>query len=111
MQVLGSDLIAFMNADWPENYYLDDGDLTVVDDKIIDDNNESLVLPLTEKYDLDRFGFLASTNFSEDVPTLTTFFRRWQKEQTTRSLVISFDKDREPEIREALRGLNVKVLR
>lgn len=98
-KALGSDIVAFFNSDWKEDWYVEDGPLDVVGDKIIreSDSDSALSLPLTEKYDLNDFGALCS--FGSEPPTLSSFFNRWRKEQTTTTLIVEVDKTEEESVR------------
>lgn len=98
MKALGADIVRFFNSVWPEDYYVDESVMSVVDEEILtDEGNRSL--PVTEMYDLNDFGYLCGAG---DLP-LTTFYSRWKKSQSTVMLLVQVPKEKEQEIREMLK--------
>jgi hypothetical protein len=47
----------------------------------------------------------------KDDPSLETFFKQWKKLSATQTLIIQFDKNRVEEITQALKALNVKIIK
>lgn len=105
-KAIGSDIVAFFASEWPEDWYVDDGTLTAFDGDIVENENEKVHLPLSDKYDLSDFGFLCGAGSL----SLSAFFNRWKKEQTMETRVVEFPKDRAGFVLANLATLGVKVL-
>lgn len=109
MKILGADIAAFFESEWPEDYYVDDSNKTVINGKIFadDDTSESNPLLLDEKYELRDFGELCF--YSETGPTLASFYGKWKKAQTTVTMIVKAPKEKEQDIREFLNTVGAKV--
>lgn len=92
MKAVGTDIVAFMESDWPEGWYIDDGTLTCYSGKIANNDDIEIGLPLTDRYELDDFGFLASEN-GGTTPSLEAHFKKWKKSQTTETLAVQIPKE------------------
>jgi hypothetical protein len=94
-KVIGADIVAFFDSEWPEEWYVDDGTLTCFEGKIINDADRNTYegLPLSDKYDLAEFGELMSSSQVTEPPSLATFFNRWKKAQTTVTLLVDVPKE------------------
>lgn len=109
MKVLGVDLIAFFESEWPKGYYVDDSSKTVSDGQIFNDEDDSLSnpLPLDNKYELNDFGTLCF--YDETGPTLASFFGKWKELQSTVTLIVQSPKDKEKEIRDIVKRAGASV--
>jgi hypothetical protein len=107
MKILGADIVAFFDEPWPDGYYVDDSNKTVVDGKIFADDDDLLKnpLPLDKKYELSDFG----EQQNEGGPSLTAMFGKWKKSQTTVTLVVEVPMELEQEVRDKLAITGVKV--
>ena len=106
-KVLGSDIVAFFDSEWPKEWYVDDGTLSAYDGDIVADDNDTVHLPLSEKYDLDDFGFLCGAGNT----SLTTFFNRWKKVQTTETLIVEIPKGQRDAATSLFKSHGYKVVR
>jgi len=107
MKILGADIVEFFEEPWPDGYYVDDSNKTVIDGNIFADDDGLLKnpLPLDQKYELSDFG----EQQNEDGPSLTTMFSKWKKSRTTVTLVVEVPKELEQEVRDKLTVKGVKV--
>lgn len=105
MKVLGAELVAFFESEWPEDYYVDDSVKTVVDGNIFADKDDlwKNPLPLDEKYELSDFGEL----YSNSGTTLTSFFSKWKKAQTIVTVVVLVPKEKEGDFRAMLKDMGL----
>lgn len=94
-KVIGAEIVAFFDSEWPEEWYVDDGTLTCFEGKIINDADPNTLggMPLEDKYDLDDFGVLLSSSRVTEPPSINTFFKRWKKDLTTVTLIVEVPKD------------------
>lgn len=109
MKVLGADIAAFFESEWPEDYYVDDSNKTVINGKIFYDTDasESNPLPLDEKYNLSDFGYLCF--YSEKGPTLASFYEKWKKSQATITLIVDVPKEKELELSDYLKIAGARI--
>lgn len=110
-KAIGSEIVDFYNNGWPDGYYSDDSELSVTDDGQIvreDGDSNSGSLPLTDKYDLVRFGWIFSEKGLE-ARNFSYFFNKWKKAKTTMTLVIEISKDKEQAVRDLLAAADIKV--
>jgi hypothetical protein len=98
-KALGVDIVAFFDSEWPEGWYVDDSVLSCSEGGIFSDDNDSVSLPLSDKYNLEEFGYLCSGTGEAGI-SLTTFFNRWKKEKTTDTMIVEVPKkDRDDAIK------------
>ena len=112
MKASGHDIVAFFTSEWPEHYYVDDSELTACEDGIFAGEDVTNLLPLEDKYELDRFGFLCSTEGPDaKVPSLATYFKRWNLARTHITISITLPKEDETAVRQYLATIpTVKIL-
>lgn len=91
MKALGAEIMGFW-SEWEGwgQFYVDD-----MDPELPEDSNGDLALEPLEKYDLDRFGYLAPHNGAESQGmTVEAAFRRWKKSATTATIIVQCQKDK-----------------
>lgn len=101
---LGRDIKEFWDNGFPEGYYSDDAEIQVEDDA------GHCPLDLDVKYDLNRFGVLipegnAMAGEQGDPISFASAFKRWFKEQTTVTLLVTVPKEKADEARAKLKEL------
>lgn len=104
MKVLGAEIVAFFESEWPDDdYFVDGSNKSVVNGAIFtdEDTSEKNPLPLEDKYDINDFGALSC--IGSECPSLTTYFKRWKNALTTVTLVAQVPKEKEQEVRDILK--------
>jgi hypothetical protein len=108
VSALGSEIVDFYENGWPEGNHNDDSELTIVDGKIIMEDGPPGDFPLTEKYELYRFGVIIADDYGV-TRDFSYFFNRWKKAKTTVSILIEVPRAQEEEVRKILKGRGIKV--
>lgn len=103
MKVTGKEFNDFY-ANWPLGLWHEDENVLVNGVETEDLEN----LPDTAVVDV-KMGGRIMTSDDEFIDTFHGYFRKWRKTRDTKTLAITFHHTKEAEVREALKGLGVRI--
>ncbi len=113
MKALGQDIFDFYSEDgsWPKGFYYD----PPTDEPSSEIMNEdgSLALDPSEKYDLSLFDYVCSESDDDSVhiPSFATMFRKWKDAQTCTTVSVKIPKDKTDKVLNMLSGFGCKVIK
>jgi hypothetical protein len=115
-KALGSEIVEFYLNGWPKGYFVDDSELTVTDDRRImpgdcSEKDRSAGFPLSDRFELSKFGVIISEEDSSQIYDFAYFFNRWRKDRDIVTLVAEMPKAMEEKFRKLAATVTGMVVR
>ena len=115
-KALGSEIVEFYLNGWPKGHYVDDGNLTVTDDRRImphdcSEKDRSAGAPLSDRFELSDFGIIISEEDSSRIYDFAYFFNRWRKDRNVVTLVVEMPRTMEEKFRKLAATVTGMVVR
>lgn len=102
MKITGADFIRWYDQGFPDGYYWDS------DDDYTHNPDGSWKLDPAKTYQTADLGYLVPNDGNAEIDTDATI-RKWLKEQSTTTLLVSVDKNQETAARAAIIALGYKI--
>lgn len=115
-KALGAEIVEFYLNGWPEGHYVDDSELTITDDRRImpidsSEKDKSSGFPLSDRFELSKFGVIISEADSSKIYDFAYFFNRWKKNRNVVTLVVEIPIEMEEKFRKLAGTVTGMVVR
>ena len=115
-KALGAEIVEFYLNGWPKGHYVDDGNLTVTDDRRImphdcGEKDRSAGASLSDRFELSDFGVIISEEDSSRIYDFAYFFNRWRKDRDVVTLVVEMPRTMEAKFRKLAGTVTGMVVR